>query len=398
MKKECLLRLINAMKRLPVAVQARALTALLAALSCVSCSKEALVSFGEEDGMQPLNVIFRMAIPMDASTVDSQEYNDDQTWGDDYNQENALSAENRILWDDFSVAFFSENDNSYIGHLRDIHCINLLPGVDMATYECKGVLTTTEDMKAEELVEKLRSSGKVRTLVIANVKTEQKTLEAGISGADAGLGAMEYSCNGLFNIDFPAIPMWGMTTNDFSGLTLGKSIDLGKVALLRSVAKVEVLVSDELQQASENTIKLTSVSVSRMNTTGYVLPGNWNNIDKTENLKFSETLRIPEPATKEEDKTFSVRDDGRVLFYLPECRNGSGDDEIVLTVNYTVEDEAREGIIHLCDYSNGNPDRENLWDVVRNHLYRYIITNSGEIKFMVEVHPWDEVEIPEIMM
>ena len=398
MKKECLLRLINAMKRLPVAVQARALTALLAALSCVSCSKEALVSSGEEDDMQPLNVIFRMAIPVDASTVDSQEYNDDWTWGGDYNQENALSAENRILWDDFSVAFFSDNDKSYIGYLRDIHCMNLLPGTGMATYECKGVLTTTEDMKAEELVEKLRSSGKVRTLVIANVKTEQKTLEAGISGADAGLGAMEYSCNGSFNIDFPAIPMWGMTTNDFSGLTLGEPFDLGKVALLRSVAEVEVLVSEELQQASGNTIKLTSVSVSRMNTTGYVLPGNWNNIDKTENLKFSETLRIPEPATKEEDKTFSVRDDGRVLFYLPECRNGSGDDEIILTVNYTVEEEEREGKIHICNYDNGIPDTANLWNVVRNHLYRYIITNTGEIQFKVEVHPWNEVEIPEIMM
>ena len=386
------------MKRLPAVVQARVLPVLLTALLCVSCSKDGQVLSGEGDGMLPLSVNFRMTVPMDASAADSPEYNEDWTWGDEYNHEIALSAENRILWDDFSVAFFSENDGSYIGHLRDIHCINLLPGVDMTTYECKGVLTTTEELKAEELMEKLRSAGQVRTMVVANVKIEQETLDAGISGADAGLGAMEYSCNGTFSEEFPAIPMWGVTTNDFSGLTPDKSIDLGKVSLLRSVAKVEVLVSEELQQASNNTIRLESVSVSRMNTTGYVLPGKWNEIDETKNLRFSDTSRIPGEAESNENKSFRVQDDGRVLFYLPECLNAPGDDEILLTVNYTVEDEAREGKIHLCNYNNGIPDTGKLWNVVRNHLYRYIITNTGEIKFEVEVHPWDEVEIPEIQM
>ena len=380
---------------------ARALSVLVsAALLCVSCSKDTPGSPGEGDDMHPLSVNFRMAVPSDASAADGTEYNEEWTWGDDYNQEKALSAENRILWDDFSVTFFSEKDKSYIGHLEDVHCVNLLPGVGLYTYECNGVLRTTKGMTVEALVEKLQSSGQVRTLVTANVANpRQEILDAGISDLNAGLGTMEYSCNGIFDRSFPAIPMWGVTISDFSALTPGTVISLGEVALLRSVAKVEVLISDELKEASGNKFQLKSVSINRMNKSGYVLPGMWNEIEKTKELKLSETLRIPEDAKETANSTFQpMRDDGAVVFYLPECENMAGEKEIIMTVSYTVEDEEREGEIHLCNYENGVPDTGNLWNVVRNHLYRYIITNTGEIKFKVEVHPWDKIEIPEIMM
>lgn len=384
---EGLHRLINAMNRLPVVV--------LAVVLCVSCSKDTPGSPG--DGMVPLSVNFRMAVPVDEFAGDGTEYNEDWTWGDDYNKEDALSAENRILWDDLSVAFFSENGGTFIGYLEDIHCVNLLPGDNQYTYECNGILKTMEEMTVEELVEKLRSAGQVKTMVTANVANlQQEILDAGINSLNAGLGEVKYSCNGSFDGNFPAIPMWGVTVNDFSGLPPGMSMSLGNVALLRSVAKVEVLVSDELKETSGNTVQLESVSVNRMNSSGYVLPGKWNEIEKTEALRFSETSRIP--ATVEEtENTFQVQGDGTVVFYLPECGNMAGENEIIMTVRYTVEDEEREGEIHLCNYENGVPDTENLWDVVRNHLYRYIITNTGEIKFEVEVHPWDEIEIPEIM-
>lgn len=381
---------MNALHRLSVTA--------LAVVLCVSCSNDAPGSLGDGDGMQPLSVNFRMAVPVDASAANGTGYDEDRTWGDDYNQEQGLSAENLILWDDFSVTFFSVKDNSYIGHLEDIHCVNLLPGVDQYTYECKGVLKTTEEMTVETLVEKLKSAGQVRTLVTANVADLQPDiLDEGIGDTDAGLGRVEYSCNGVFEMSFPAIPMWGVATNDFSELTPGASMSLGEVALLRSVAKVEVLISDELQETSGNRIRLQSVTVNKMNKRGYVLPGKWNEIENTKDLKLSETLRIPDSAVGSKG-TFSVREDGRIVFYLPEYLNTQGDDEILLTVNYTVEDEEREGVIHLCNYENGVPETENLWNVVRNHLYRYIITNTGEIRFKVEVHPWDEIEIPEIMM
>ena len=381
-----LYRLINVIRRLPVAV--------MAVMACVSCSKNT------PDPIQPLSVNFRMSVPVDASAAGGPEYNGEQTWGDKYNEENALPAENRILWDDFYVTFFSAQDGAYIGHLENLRCVNLLPGINVATYECKGELTTTGKIEVEELVQKLKEAGTVKTLVTANVADlQQELFLEGIGTRDAGLGSVEYPCKGTFDKAFPAIPMWGVTSGgDFSELTPGATLDLGKVTLLRSVAKVEVLVSEELQQTSGNTVKLGSVSISRMNTTGYVLPGNWSNIDKTENLKFSETLRIPEKVESVKETTFNVQDDGRVLFYLPECNNAPGDDEIILTVNYTVEEEEREGKIHICNYDNGIPDTANLWNVVRNHLYRYIITNTGEIQFKVEVHPWNEVEIPEIMM
>lgn len=370
------------------------LVVLLAVMLCVSCSKDAR----EEDGIQTIGVNFRVAVPIDESSSAATENNGNLTWGDEYDMEEGLPDENRILWVDFSVAFFSEAEKTYIGKLERIQCVGGQLAGGQYTYECNGVLKSKEDMTVEELVEKLRSAGRIRTLVTANVANlQQEVLDAGISKPNDGLGTVEYSCSGIFDRNFPAIPMWGVVTNDFSELTIGKSVSLGEVALLRSVAKVEVLVSEELQQASNNAIKLNSVSVNRMNTTGYVLPGKWNEIEETEKLEFSETLRIPDDVNEVEGCDFKVGTDGRVVFYLPECRNMAGESEIIMRVSYNVEDEVRTGTIHLCKYESGVPTGD-LWNVVRNHLYRYIITNTGEIKFRVEVHPWDEVEIPEIMM
>ena len=388
---ECLHGLINAVNRLPVVV--------LTAVLCVSCSKDTPDSPGEGYGMQPLNVDFRIAVPVDASATDGAEYDGNGTWGDGYDKEDALPAENRIDLNTFSVTFFSAENQTYIWHLDDIHCVTTLPEPGQNIYVCNGKLKPEAGETVDELVQKLRSSGTVRMLVTANVTgITPETLKKGMLNIDAGLGGVEYSCNGtLDKQNFPAIPMWGVTTNDFSGLTPGMSMSLGELALLRSVAKVEVRISDELKKASGDKVKLESVSINRMNTKGYVLPGKWNEIGKTKDLKFSETSRIPENAEETENCEFSAGEDGSVVFYLPECQNGTGNREIVMTVRYTVEDEQREGTIRLCNYRDGVPDNEK-WDVVRNHLYRYVITNTGEIKFRVEVHPWDEIEIPEIMM
>ena len=69
---ECLHGLINAVNRLPVVV--------LTAVLCVSCSKDTPDSPGEGYGMQPLNVDFRIAVPVDASATDGAEYDGNGTW------------------------------------------------------------------------------------------------------------------------------------------------------------------------------------------------------------------------------------------------------------------------------------------------------------------------------
>lgn len=370
----------------------------MVAIVCTALSS--CIYEGADEGRNPqaLYVTFRLAMSSvsEGGVSEASSPNDtgSGSWGDAYGSSDADDFENKILKEQFHVTFYDSENGNYAGRLENILC------TAGKGYICEfhAELKTEPELSVEALRAK-----KMKMMVVANVPdVPEATLRTAISDAGTGLGGLTYSCVGQRGSGndggFPAIPMWGVCSPDLSDIAPGVTKDLGTVDLLRALAKVEVCVDHTNETLGD--VKVKSVTVSRVNTSGYGLPGKWNEIANTKALKFAETLRVPAGVATAESRKFDADAGGTVVFYLPECVNGTaGDGEIKMTVAYTVEDDEREGTILFCPYSGGSPvHNSGRWDIVRNHHYKYEITHVGIIRFKASVHEWDNVEMEEVVM
>lgn len=369
-------------------------------------------------GTQSLYASFRVVVPGVAEdgaarpvgTRAAAEYGPGVSWGDDYEQSGAVGFENRLIVDEshFHVALYDAVEGSYMGRFKDIVRTNLsMLGPDYL-YEFHAKLDIPDQSISLDELNRMT----LKMVVVANMgDVSDDMLAAGLSSDAGGLGTLEYD-RGQVDGDDPAIPMWGVATVEIEkvrvlvdgepryGFVPSLTSDMGKVDLLRALAKVEVRVNLNGEGPAERVI-VERVTVNRANTTGYGLPGEWNTVGDTKRLTFGNTLRVPADVQSETDRTFrKANDTDGVVFYLPECENSSAD-EIKMTVCYSVEGEERTGEIHLCSYADGKPEsgyETKLWNVVRNHHYLYTITGIGKIGFSATVCNWDGVEEIEVDM
>ncbi len=294
-----------------------------------------------------------------------------ELWGDDYVSSEAIAFDDRLLRTSLYISLYESTGGSYVGQIVDLTCIGLSQTSVADTYIFVGALQLADtDISTEELQRKT-----VKMMVTANVSDDEGMLTGpGLTQTDAGPGSMTYECIGQTE-DFNYIPMWGVCTKSLAGIKQGERFDMGQVSLLRAMAKIEVGVNKDNPELEDVSVK--SVAVSRVNRKGYVMPGKWNELAETSDLSFAQTLRIPSEAGRAEKRSFGKNAVPDLCFYLPECANAQGDDEIVMTVTYAVGGEVRQGSIHLCPYTDGKPDGAPLWDIVRNHHYWYVITSVG---------------------
>lgn len=308
-------------------------------------------------------------------------------WSDEYDKSDAISFESQLLKDCFYVTFYNVADNAYLGKLDYVICTDLRQSNDGDIYEFRGVLTLQDESIT---VEALRAMT-VKMMITANTYGLSETAFISLSSdINDGPGAFIFSKIGQ-KYDFDAIPMWGVNHKNMAGIQQGNAYDMGEISLLRAMAKVEVYVNPAIAQ--EQDVKIQSVTISRTNTSGYVLPGRWNTLTETTGLKFLETLRIPSDVNSIIERAFGTVENGGIIFYLPECTN-TINDEIVLTVDYTVGTDSRVGQIYFRPYDeNGKPSDAPLWDIVRNHHYRYEIagvdmTTSELIIKSIRIEDW----------
>ena len=175
------------------------------------------------------------------------------------------------------------------------------------------------------------------------------------------------------------IPMWGVTS--VSTLQLGKSNDIGSIALLRATAKVGVELRDDM---AERGYSIGTLQLNGYNTMGYVLPLNYNQVAKTEYLKFEGTLH---PLYSKAADWLDFSQTG--FCYIPEYNNTSADASPSQIVVELMRNGSYEGTYHLafCSYNNGDPS-SNLYDIQRNHYYRFVIYKEDD-RLMVSLHVRD---------
>lgn len=252
-----------------------------------------------------------------------------------------------------------------------------------ATYTAYGRLDTNK--KAEELRE-----GNYRLMILAN------TDDSGVIEASAFQpGEKQFSFYKLPSDEFQAIPMWGVAKADLSEIEPGKLHEIGDLYLLRSMAKVRVSVNSDV--ATEKKVVLSSLTLNKVNQSGFVSPAKWSSLDATTELLPAESLRIPEDVTPMSDQMMTDQRDenGKLYFYLPEIENNNTTEreDLILTVDYTVDGVEREGKIYFCNYSDGIPVVSTPYDIVRNHIYDFTITgvpdNAVGLEVFVAVKDWE---------
>lgn len=181
-----------------------------------------------------------------------------------------------------------------------------------------------------------------------------------------------------------AIPMWGVTTVDLTPIvnTTNYSIP-DPLWMLRSAAKIEVQLSDDLKD--KNT-EITSATMKYYNVEGYVAPAEWHGFATTMQVDCEKAINVYRhaainlPLIKDEDT-------GNYFVYMPEYDNKNYPGErnkISLTMIHNGEPVVFEDVISFCEYSDGKLVVGSDYNIVRNHIYRFTIRSIAGSNLVLE--------------
>lgn len=348
------------LKHITHRLTAFAAIAVIMAMTLWSCSdfEPDGIEVADGDGL----VAFRVVAPKYARGGSGSR----ATWGDGYENQSGSEFETALLDGQVQVLITDADcDEEYA--ITDLWCKKVSDETLFMVYEYVGRI------EAKDL-ETMRNVTNGKFNIIAN------------AGTNAGLDEdVKFTRSGRAG-DFEAIPMWGVTTVDFSKLVPNNALNIGDVTLLRSMAKVMI----DLDTDSTNCIRsIESVTISTTNKDGYLLPEGWKAIVSTGNLN-RHSARVPGQTPTGPIK-YTMDENSHVEFYLPEIFN-STDDEITLTIEYTTDFGPMTGMLYFRRYADGKPGDTSL-DLLRNYLYHFVVRkpNHEEVNAILDVIPYSSV-------
>lgn len=301
-------------------------------------------------------------------SLDDQQVGTRSIWGDnELEGDTGTSIENYIDMDNLQVLLYTSN-NQYAAKV--INMIYWPTGNSNAEYEFIGDVSTT------------LAAGTYKVMVFANCPEVN---------AQTDLSTMSFTPDSYTQ---PVIPMWGVKQADLS-LVLGKRDNLGTISVLRSMAKIEVGLSDELVEY----YNLQGVSFDRYNNEGYCLPSGYAGITATENLYMQGANQSFHPNINgftNESLAFNQIEANQLFgIYVPEFNNDNTVDDGTAQMILIINDQ--EYKLKFQDYSSNVPVE---MDIVRNHYYRYMVTdiNDKELELTLEyqVQEWVDITNPNI--
>lgn len=221
------------------------------------------------------------------------------------------------------------------------------------------------------------------------------------------LATLEYVYNAdSFKNESTNIPMWGVaafikdgTSDARLSLVPGEEEDLGTIYLLRSMAKVEVVMSKEAAAEYD----LANVTLQGgYHTEGLCLPKNYIAASVTTNMdKSTEMFNVTDKLSSEStDLAFKqVIANSQYVLYLPEYAV-TADSKIMVSVLYkdskTGPNLKGKNFIYFKKYTNGaTSESAESFDIVRNHYYQYKIRSVKEdvpLNLELTVNQWNLVE------
>lgn len=194
----------------------------------------------------------------------------------------------------------------------------------------------------------------------------------------------------------PNIPMWGVTTVETNKFKKGEATQLNDIDLLRAVAKVKVVLTDE---AKKSGFTLQNVTLHNYNIKGYVVPGEYKNLDATNKLEFKNTLHENSSLATSAEASFKLKDTNNQeteYLYIPEYNNKTAADGKVSYISLGIKNSENKELkntksedgsftLEFKDYSDGQPQDNTLHDILRNHEYVYNVNINEKQEVEVTV-------------
>ena len=196
------------------------------------------------------------------------------------------------------------------------------------------------------------------------------------------------------------IPMYGVKSCEEMTFTPGMLTHLGTVHLLRAMAKVEV-------SCKTSGWTLEKVELLRYNATGYCAQsGVYSQDDYVKGNyagDYTDTVHLPDGRNDEAPKTraFDRTADGRFVAYVPEYRNvaaGTANRKAADAAEMRVRFKEAPGKEYAVEfkYYNAPPEGSAVgdpFDIRRNYYYKFSISKTSEPDLVVEVFPYELVEL-----
>ena len=187
-----------------------------------------------------------------------------------------------------------------------------------------------------------------------------------------------------------AIPMWGVTEVDMKSIFENGTHNIGEIWLLRAAAKIEVNLSADVRNKGTT---INSATLKYYNQTGYVLPSGALEVSETGLLDQENCIRVYRhaavnlPFVKDENT-------GNYYVYVTEYDNTNYPGERnKISLEFNIGDEKKyfEDAISFCEYSDGKPQEDLHYDIVRNHIYQFeILSIAGDnLELRYTVADWD---------
>lgn len=404
-----------------------------------SCSNDTPDPIVKEE--TPAFLSFTVAVETPSSATRGGEFTDPQngdntiSWGDNYLSADGNAFENLLLGKDFFTPVVYEVSGGTPKQVGDFELLTFSRSFlnNTTYYHIHGRFKPNSEYDDVALLKD--GSKDYRMAVFANIPNNWDVANPGnlITSSDpANYGNIVYShmsdgnpvgesVESVDAIDhgFDAIPMWGVTKVDFSGLKQGEVANITPVAckLLRAMAKVTVTF--DLKEDQKNRVRLESLHLNYFNESGIVIPKEWMSAKYTTDLKYSDSFNAkddtrksgtdttdswlngdPRDASIDESvfaystkKVYGLNEsgkEGKISFYLPEVTNEE-DRPLILNVRYTVGEDLKQNQLYFTQYSDGKPQilegKTNYsgWNIVRNHIYEYTVTGVQDSKIDVQV-------------
>lgn len=284
------------------------------------------------------------------------------SWSDGYVNGESVPFDNRIAYNALRVRIYTM-ENRYIGEAADLMCW----AIDDNNY---------------------RFSGDISELNLA-VDSEYKVVVLANSPATtANIDELYFD---IKDVAYPKgyIPMWGV-----KNFILGNDEvqDLGTVALLRAMAKVEVVLGNQM---IVNGYSLDKVTLNHHNTQGYCLPSGWKEVSETSELDQEDCMNSRHSHSSEIIALEEVEQGKRYWIYIPEY-NVLHTSTNRPTMNVTLSNGADiieyPASIKFGSYdSTGSFIEKSDVNIVRNHIYRFNITAiSSGVEVEYSVLGWED--------
>lgn len=330
--------------------------------SCGKDNDEFPPLLGSKDN--PVSIHFRMSMDNSSSAMTRA-----ATWGDTYTGITGSSFDEQIDVSTVRVAVFQGEE--FKGVVSDLICYK-----SGNIYEFYGEISDIEFI----------ANNTYKFMVFANCDEVDSYKTSGGYG-NLVFNAASVQLNGKY------IPMWGV--KEFSLTQSGTGVDnrylynLGTINMLRSVAKVQVLMGT-------TDYRIKSVTIRKHNASGYSLPLHWNKVADVRNLSWkaeNENAKSfnPKSGIAATGLNFSSEVEGqKYVAYLPEQENDGSVVMDVVVVDGADKEYTFTDAIYLKDYASSQ-----TLDLVRNHYYEYTITKvntSGDLVLTCVVQPWTLVE------